>query len=106
MRTAPATCGRPAQNAHETGVSALLNPPYSFQNPYVLAAELPPNLYRVVLNGPERMRDLRNEPHTQMSSAAAIAAHRDQGQLTLGESALLLGALLTLMLSLAAFVTL
>jgi hypothetical protein len=52
------------------------------------------------------MRDLRNEPHTQMSSAAAIAAHRDQGQLTLGESALLLGALLTLMLSLAAFVTL
>ena len=84
----------------------FLNPPYSFQNPYALATELPPSLYRVVLNGLERMRDLRNEPHTQMSSGAAIATHRDQAQLTLGESALLLGALLTLMLSLAAFVTL
>ena len=52
------------------------------------------------------MQGKRIQPHTQMPGAVAIAAHNEQGQLTKGESALLLGALLTLMLSLASFATL
>ena len=52
------------------------------------------------------MQDERIQPHTRVSGAVAITAHSEQGQLTMGESALLLGALLTLMLSLISFTTL
>ncbi len=52
------------------------------------------------------MQGERIQPHTQMPEAVAITAYDDQGQLTLGESALLLGALFTLMLSLASLATL
>ena len=52
------------------------------------------------------MQGKRIQPHAQMPNAVAIAAHREQGQLTMGESALLLGALLTLILSLFSFAAL
>jgi hypothetical protein len=52
------------------------------------------------------MRGKRIQPHTHVPGTVAIAVHNEQGQLTMGESALLLGALLTLMLSLASFATL
>ena len=52
------------------------------------------------------MRGQRIQPHTQMPGAVAIAVDHEQGQLSKGESALLLGALLTVILSLASFATL
>jgi hypothetical protein len=52
------------------------------------------------------MQGKRIQPRAQMPKAVAIAAHREQGQLTTGESALLLGALLILVLSLFSFATL
>jgi hypothetical protein len=52
------------------------------------------------------MQGQRIQPHTQVPGAIAIVARDEQGRLTTGESALLLGALVTLMLSLASFMTL
>jgi len=52
------------------------------------------------------MKERRIQPHTQVPGAIAIVATSEPGQLTKGESALLLGALFTLMLSLATLTTL
>ncbi len=52
------------------------------------------------------MQGKRIQPHTPVPEAIAIVARSEQGQLTMGESALLLGALVTLMLSLISFTTL
>jgi hypothetical protein len=52
------------------------------------------------------MQGKRIQPHTSLPGAIAITAHSEQDQLTMGESALLLGALVTLMLSLISLATL